>query len=164
VKEAGYVKAALAALLVVAADQLTKLAIVSRFPRGAEIDVLGPFLRLGHARNSGAVFGILRGAGEYFAVMSVLAAAIIVLVIYLARESSTIVKIGLGLVLGGAVGNLIDRVRYGAVVDFIDIGVNDTIRWPSFNVADLAITAGVIILIVFCLRPARQACGPADPK
>ena len=157
-------KAALAALLVVAADQLTKLAIVSRFARGEEIDVLGSVLRLGHARNSGAVFGILRGAGQYFAVMSVLAAAIIVLVIYLARDSSALVKIGLGLVLGGAIGNLIDRIRYGAVVDFIDIGINDSVRWPSFNVADLAITVGVVILILFCLRPARRACGRAGSE
>lgn len=157
-------KAALAALLVVAADQLTKLAIVSRFARGEEIDVLGSVLRLGHARNSGAVFGILKGAGQYFAVMSVLAAAIIVLVIYLARDSSALVKIGLGLVLGGAIGNLIDRIRYGAVVDFIDIGINDSVRWPSFNVADLAITVGVVILILFCLRPARRACGRAGSE
>lgn len=150
--------AAITALVVVLADQVTKLAIVARFQRGEEIDVLGHVLRVGHARNSGAVFGIMRGAGNYFAVFSFVAAAIVVVIMYLARKASPPVRIGLGLVLGGAVGNLIDRLRYGAVVDFIDIGATDAIRWPSFNVADLAITIGVVMLILASLRPAKQGC------
>jgi signal peptidase II len=150
-------KSVVTALLVILADQATKLAIVASFQRGEQVDVLGSILRLGHARNSGAVFGILRSSGNYFAVFSLVAAAAIVVVIFLARTSSTLIKIALGLVLGGALGNLIDRIRLGAVVDFIDLGVNG-VRWPSFNVADLAITVGVITLIISCLRPGKK-CG-----
>ena len=150
-------KSVLTALLVILADQATKLAIVANFDRGEEIEVLGSLLRLGHARNSGAVFGILKGSGDYFAVFSLIAAAVIAVVIYLARKSPAAVKVALGLVLGGALGNLVDRIRLGAVVDFIDIGIN-AVRWPSFNIADLAITVGVITLIIKCLRPGRK-CG-----
>lgn len=148
---------AITALLVVLVDQATKLAIVANFERGEQTDVLGSVLRLGHARNSGAVFGIMRGSGNYFAVFSVVASAAIVAVIFLVRPASVRVRVALGLVLGGALGNLIDRIRLGAVVDFIDLGIN-ALRWPSFNVADLAITAGVITLIISCLRPGKR-CG-----
>lgn len=150
-------KSAIVAFLVILADQMTKLAVVASFQRGEQFDVLGSVLRLGHARNSGAVFGIMRGSGNYFAVFSVIAAVAIIVVICLARTSSTLVKVALGLVLGGALGNLIDRIRLGAVVDFIDVGVN-SVRWPSFNIADLAITVGVVTLIISCLRPGKK-CG-----
>lgn len=155
-------KSAITAVLVVLIDQITKLAIVARFHRGEEVDLVGSFLRLGHARNSGAVFGILRGSGNYFAAFSVVAVAVVGVVIYFAGQSPTRTKIALGLVLGGALGNLIDRLRMGSVVDFIDIGVGDSVRWPSFNVADLAITIGVILLVVTCLRPAKPKCSCGD--
>ncbi len=156
-------KSAVLAAGVVLADQITKLAIVRAFARGAEVDVLGKYLRLGHARNSGAVFGIMRGSGQYFTVFSIVAAVVIVVVLFLARQASTRVKVALGLVLGGAVGNLIDRLRFGAVVDFIDIGVNDRVRWPAFNIADLAITIGVILLIAGSLKSTRRGC-PDDTR
>jgi signal peptidase II len=155
-------RSALTAAIVILADQVTKLAVVASFQRGEGIDVLGRFLKLGHARNSGAVFGIMRGSGNYFTIFSILAALIITVVIYLARRSGVWVRIALGLVLGGAVGNLIDRLRLGAVVDFIDIGVSDTIRWPSFNVADLAITVGVIALIVGTMKSDRKLEGDSQ--
>lgn len=155
------VAAAIAAAVVVIADQITKLAIVAHFQRGEEIDVLGRVLRIGHARNSGAVFGIMKGSGDYFAVFSLVAAAVVVAIMYITRKGPAALRVGLGLVLGGAVGNLIDRLRYGAVVDFIDIGVTDTIRWPSFNVADVAIVAGVAVLILSTVRRDKRE-SPGD--
>jgi signal peptidase II len=152
------VKSIITAAVVVLADQLTKLAIVKEFMRGEQIAIWEPVLRLGHARNSGAVFGIMRGAGRYFMVFSLAAALVLAVVIFVARRTSTPVRVGLGLVLGGALGNLIDRLRFGAVVDFIDIGVNNRIRWPSFNVADLAITVGVVMLIAASLKAPRHEC------
>ncbi|MFH1221193.1 MAG: signal peptidase II [Candidatus Eisenbacteria bacterium] len=148
----------IAAIAVVLADQITKLAIVSTFARGEQTDILGAFFRLGHARNSGAVFGIMRGLGRYFTVFSIVAAAVIIVVIFLARQAQRRVRVGLGLVLGGALGNLIDRLHYGAVIDFIDIGANDAVRWPSFNIADLAITVGVALLVVSSFKPGTQHC------
>ena len=100
------------------------------------------FFRIGHAQNSGAVFGIMKGSGDFFTVFSIVAAAADRRGDLPCPQAPARSRSALGLVLGGAVGNLIDRLRLGAVVDFIDIGVNDRIRWPSFNVADLAITVG----------------------
>ncbi|HVP58386.1 MAG TPA: signal peptidase II [bacterium] len=155
--------AVVTAVVVVALDQLTKLAIVHAFARGQQVSVLGTALRIGYSQNSGAVFGIMKSGGRFFTVFSMIAAAVMIAAIPLARRASWQVRAGLGLVLGGAVGNLIDRLRLGGVVDFIDIGANDRIRWPSFNVADMAITAGVILLLIASLRPTRCQC-PADEE
>jgi signal peptidase II len=154
--------AAATALVVVVLDQITKAAIVGAFARGEQVSVLGKVLRIGHAQNTGAVFGIMKGAGRFFTIFSIVAAVVLVAAILLARRVPARVRVGLGLVLGGALGNLIDRLRLGAVVDFIDIGVSDGIRWPSFNVADLAITAGIVLLLAASLRPTRPQCSPGD--
>ena len=143
------------ASLVVLLDQVTKNLIVRGLTVGEQLSVLGPFARFTHIRNSGAVFGIMRGAGAYFTFFSIVAAGVLILVLFFSRKASVLVKVGLGLVLGGAIGNLIDRLRFGAVVDFIDLGINESIRWPSFNIADLTITVGVIFLAVHTLRMPR---------
>ncbi len=140
------------AIIVVALDQLTKFAVVKSIPILSRQQVIGNALRFTHIRNSGAVFGIMRGAGTYFTFFSIVAAAILVVVLFFAKRSSSLVRISLGLVLGGAIGNLIDRLRFGAVVDFIDVGVGETLRWPCFNAADAAITIGVILLLLNSLR------------
>jgi len=152
---------AVTAAVVIVLDQITKAAVVRHFARGDQADVLGTVLRIGHAQNSGAVFGIFKGAGKFFMVFSIVASVIIIGVAALTRGAPTRIKMGLGLLLGGALGNLIDRLRFGAVVDFIDIGVGDRLRWPSFNVADAAITAGVVLLVASSLWPARPQL-PAD--
>jgi signal peptidase II len=142
----------LVACAVIIADQLSKYAVVAKLPQGTRVDVLGDVLRLSHIRNSGAIFGVMRGSGGYFTYFSLVAAIVLVVVLLLSRKACGLVKIGLGLVLGGAIGNLIDRLRLGAVVDFIDIGAGDAVRWPSFNVADLAITVGVVFIVICSLR------------
>lgn len=140
--------AAAIAIATIILDQATKTAVAGNIGICERVPVLNPILRLTHIRNSGAVFGIMRGAGSYFTIFSIIAAAILVVVLYFTRHASRLVKVSLGLVLGGAVGNLIDRLRYGSVVDFIDVGATETVRWPCFNVADAAITVGVILLVV----------------
>jgi signal peptidase II len=151
-----------AALGVIVLDQITKAAITGAFARGDGVSVIGEFLRIGHAQNSGAVFGIMKSAGRFFTVFSVVAAVVLVATILVARRAPVWVRVGLGLVLGGAVGNLVDRIRFGAVVDFIDIGINDSVRWPSFNVADAAITVGIVLLLAASLRPAKPRPSPGD--
>ena len=136
----------------IVADQVAKNAVVGAIVRNQRVPVLGDVLRLTNIRNSGAVFGIFRGAGSYFTLFSVVAAGVLLIVIFFARRSSVLVKVSLGLVLGGALGNLIDRLRFGAVIDFIDVGLGETARWPCFNIADAAITVGVVILIGNALR------------
>jgi signal peptidase II len=155
------VLAVIIAICTVALDQLTKMAVAGSIPLGAGRPVIGDFFRLRHIRNSGAVFGIMRGAGQYFTVFSVLAAGVLVLVIYFSRGASRMVRISLGLVLGGAIGNLIDRLRFGEVVDFMDLGFGGS-RWPCFNIADAAITVGVVLLIVHSLSESMHHGEPAE--
>jgi signal peptidase II len=140
------------ALVTIAADQLAKMAVVDRLALFERVPVLGTFLRVTNIRNSGAVFGMMKGAGSYFTLFSVIAGGALVVAILFARKSSLLVKIALGMVLGGALGNLVDRLRFGAVVDFIDVGIGEAARWPCFNIADAAITVGVVLLIGNALR------------
>jgi signal peptidase II len=151
------VRSFITTVLVVLLDQVTKLAIVKNLAILDRIPVWGSVLRITHIRNSGAVFGMMKGAGAYFTFFSIVAAGVLIVVLFFSRKASTAVKTALGLVLGGAIGNLIDRLRFGSVVDFVDIGVSETTRWPCFNVADMAITIGVILLVVKSLRsPGRH--------
>jgi len=150
------------AVATVILDQVTKAAVVGGMGIGERSPVFGTFLRLTHIRNSGAVFGMMRGASTYFTVFSIIAAAVLVVVLIVAKRASTLVRVSLGMVLGGAVGNLIDRLRFGAVVDFLDVGISESVRWPCFNVADSAITVGVFLLILSSFAKPQESVGAAS--
>lgn len=130
-------------VLVVIADQLTKAWVMS-YAEGSTIYSTG-LLQIIHNRNPGAVFGILQG---YSFALTVFTACVIVLIFImvffywrkLSIFNSLLARIGLSLYLGGAIGNLIDRLRFGSVTDFIDFRF-----WPSFNVADASMSVGVIL-------------------
>ena len=135
----------LTALLVVVADQLSKMWIRSNLVVGQSLQETG-FFRLTHIHNTGAAFGLFQG--HSFALTIVALVGIVVLLVYallIYRRfpilDNLLGKSALGLVLGGTVGNLIDRLHLGYITDFIDIGF-----WPAFNIADSAIVVGVIIL------------------
>ncbi len=147
----------LAALLVVAADQISKTWIRS-FPCGGLIFEAGSF-RIIHARNTGAIFGLFQGHSFTFIIVSSVGiAALLCYIFFVCRRFSFLdgmpSRVALGLVLGGAVGNLIDRLWFGGVADFISIGL-----FPAFNVADSAITVGFIIFAysLFRLSGAKRA-------
>jgi signal peptidase II len=125
---------------VVALDQVVKVLVSSSLARGEERDVvLG--IKLVNVRNSGVAFGQLQNGGAIVGVVSAL--AVIALLVYFARHGSRPwIWLPTGLLLGGALGNIVDRVREGAVVDFIKLPY-----WPAFNVADSAITVGVVVLL-----------------
>lgn len=140
--------------LVLAVDQATKAIISARLLPGDPVPVVGQFLRLTLVHNTGAAFGLFPGSRLPFILISALA---IVVVLYLfARDAyrSFSNRVLLGCILGGALGNLIDRIRWGRVVDFIDVGFG-TVRWPVFNVADSAVTLGVILLAWNLARSGR---------
>jgi signal peptidase II len=135
----------LTALLVVVADQLSKMWIRSNLVVGQSLPETG-FFRLTHIQNTGAAFGLFQG--HSFALTIVALVGIVVLLVYallIYRRfpilDNLLGKSALGLVLGGTVGNLIDRLHLGYVTDFIDVGF-----WPAFNIADSAIVVGVIML------------------
>jgi signal peptidase II len=149
----GRAAAVLAAVLLI--DQATKALVRDGIRRGSEDPVL-PGLKLVHVRNEGVAFGIDPGGGTTLLV-AVIALAVLGLVLYFARhQTKPLVWLPVGLLVGGAVGNIVDRIRDGAVTDFLKIPL-----WPAFNVADIAITFGVIVL-VFVLEDKRDR-GAARP-
>lgn len=141
-------KVFLISIIVVVLDQVTKLAVRYSFEYGVPHNIIGDWVRLTYIENPGMAFGIQVGGQPFFTVFAVIATVIIFVYILKARDEKMSVRSALGMILGGAIGNLIDRFLYGKVVDFVDIGFG-TIRWPIFNVADSAVTVGMLILIVF---------------
>lgn len=148
---------AIVSVAILALDQVTKALIRDWIGPGASThrhDLVGRFLAFHYVENPGAAFGILRGQTGFL----ILAAAIIVVLLLLtlrdAGRLSPLMYVGVGLLLGGALGNLVDRIRLGYVTDFIAIGI-----WPKFNVADGAITVGLILMGVsyLLLEPAPGA-------
>lgn len=138
--------------LVIAADQLTKALVAESIPIGGEERLLAPLLSLVHTRNRGVAFGIDPGGSVVVAVL--IALVLVVLALYLARSlASGPTWIVSGLVFGGAISNLIDRVRIGSVTDFIKLPLG----WPPFNIADASITVGVLLLVVMLLRSERRS-------
>lgn len=140
----------LLAVLIVVLDQLTKQWVSSSFSYGESLELL-PFLNLTLVHNMGAAFSFLSDAGGwqrwFFAIVSLLVS--VVLIVWLSRLPARqyLLATALALVLGGAVGNLWDRVFLGYVVDFVDV-YYQKYHWPAFNVADTAITIGAILLIL----------------
>ncbi|MBN2416299.1 signal peptidase II [bacterium] len=139
-----------------AADQITKYAVRETMVLGQSIPVLGDFFRLTYVENPGIAFGIQIGNGAVFTVLSLLAS--IGIIVYLATHwhESNGMKNGLALILGGAFGNLIDRILHGRVVDFLEVGIRQY-RWPVFNVADSAVVIGMIVLFITVFKAEKEA-------
>jgi len=171
--------------VIIVADQIAKLLVKGvRIPwlniryegmtLGTSKPILGEFLKLTYIENAGMVFGIDFGGKVFFSVFSVIASIGILVYLFKIRNESFPVRFPLAMILGGATGNLIDRVFYGAffeglplfqgsVVDFIDIDFFNIdllgyhlSRWPVFNIADASITTGVFLLVVFHRRYSGQ--------
>ena len=137
---------AVVAVAVFVLDRLAKDAIVASLAPGESRAIIGETVRLTHVQNTGAAFGLLPERSTVLSVLSVFAVAVILLYYRRLRTDSPLVATTLGLQLGGAFGNLLDRVRQGYVVDFIDVGV-DRFRWWAFNVADASIVVGILSVI-----------------
>lgn len=139
--------------LVVLLDQWTKIMILKRFHWGESVIVVRHIFALTYVRNMGAAFGILHNAPAYFRdpffiLIPILALVIITAILAKLKNNQRLTGVSLCLVMGGAVGNLIDRVKYGYVVDFLDFHWKEVYHWPAFNVADSAIVIGVAYLFI----------------
>jgi len=134
----------LIAIAVIVLDQVTKQLVRSNLALGETWPDEDWFVRINHVTNSGAAFGILQGQTPFLVVTTFLGLAAILLYYWYPPMQHVLLRIVLGLQLGGALGNLIDRVRLGEVTDFIDFR-----HWPAFNVADSSISIGVVGVLVF---------------
>lgn len=129
------------AVVVVIADQISKWAVMSTVPMGSSLPVLGPLLALTPTYNTGGAFSLLQTRNSVFIVVAVAAIVALSLAFHRYQRGNLAVSAALTLAMGGAVGNVIDRIRFGHVQDFFDIHV-----WPIFNVADSAIVVGIVLL------------------
>ena len=140
------------AAVVVVLDQVTKAILVANLDPGEVVTLIGDYVRLVFSQNSGALFGMFKDQAILFGIVSI---GVVGLIVYYHGQAgrSLYMSIALGLLLGGAVGNMADRLRLGYVVDFVDIGIGD-LRWYTFNVADAAISTSIVMLVAVALVPA----------
>jgi len=140
-------------VLIVFCDQASKLWLARHFSLYESWPVIPGFLSLTYLTNTGAAFGLLAGHPAwwrqvFFVGVTVAALVVIVVMHHRLRKRSGLYTLGFGLIAGGALGNLIDRIRLGSVVDFLDVYVGSH-HWPAFNVADSAISTGVCLVLIF---------------
>ena len=146
------------ALSVVALDQVSKVLIRANMSLGQSIPDEGPF-QIKYVTNVGGAFGIFGNQGFLIMVTALAGIAAILLYAHHPLFNSMLAKVALGLILGGSIGNLIDRAFLGEVTDFIDVGA-----WPVFNLADSAITVGVILVLYYLIFLARRQRQPHELK
>jgi len=158
--------AALLAAGIILPDQLTKAVVQQKYPLWDTDPVIPGFFNLAHVLNKGAAFGFLNNPDSswqiwFFVAVTVFAVGFIYYLLTTADHGDRFFIWGLGLVLGGALGNLIDRIRIGFVVDFLDFYIGDY-HWPAFNVADIAITCGAFCVIIsMYMKNRRERKAPA---
>jgi signal peptidase II len=137
-------------LLAVILDQASKLAIAGSMQLYQSIEIV-PYFNLTYVHNTGAAFSFLSEAGGwqrwFFAGLALVISVVIAVWLARLKRHETLLAVALSLILGGAIGNLIDRLAYGYVIDFLDV-YYQTWHWPAFNIADSAITLGVILMLV----------------
>lgn len=131
------------ALIAVLLDQLSKFLIRKNFELNESIPVLKGIFHLTYATNTGAAFSIFQGFNLFFIIFSIIVVGVIVYYIRNIKEDEKLMQLAAGLLLGGTIGNLIDRILFGAVTDFLDFRI-----WPIFNIADSAVTVSVVLLII----------------
>jgi len=133
---------------VLIADQWTKAIVRAEMSLNESIEVVGEWVRFTYIHNDGAAFGLSLGAesATIFLILASLASAVVVYLYLTTPPAERFQRVALALILGGALGNIVDRIRWQTVVDFIQVGVGGH-YWPIFNVADSAVTVGIVMLV-----------------
>ncbi len=144
------------AALVVILDQASKRIIWEIYKYQGGTDIIDGILRIALSKNEGAILGILSGAKPLLLTITIISIGALIFFAYRMRFAPTSKRVYLGLILGGAFGNLIDRIASGEVIDFIDMGIG-RYRWPTYNVADIAVTIGAVLLILGFIRQSEPA-------
>jgi signal peptidase II len=166
----------LVAGIVIALDQWTKEWVRQTIPKFSSIvpiEALDPYFVFEHVDNYGAAFGLFQGGGLFFTIVALIVTVAILVYAATLPQDKLLVRILLGLQMGGALGNVIDRVNQGYVTDFIKMGVPGVYFWPNYNIADIAIVTGVIGLAVYIIaedireqraQRAAEASATAQPS
>jgi signal peptidase II len=135
--------------MVVALDQLSKLWVRANLFQPDRVELLPGFLDLVRVDNSGAIFGLFANHTEVLIALGIAGSIIILVFLYYFPPDTNVGMVSFALILGGAVGNLIDRIRLNYVTDFIGIHLKDLFHWFPFNIADAAVTVGIFVLIYY---------------
>ena len=159
----------LIAAVVIGLDQWTKHIVRSTIPLfsySVPIEAIGDYFRFEHVPNYGAAFGLFQGMGGIFVVVAFIVAAVILYYASTLPPQQRLIRVLLGLQLGGALGNVVDRVQQGFVTDFVKMGIPGVYYWPNYNIADSAIVIGVIGLGIYIvtddLRHQHKTETPTD--
>ena len=131
------------AALVVVLDQFTKFLVKNNLQLGDSIPLIKNIFHLTYVTNTGSAFGLFKNLNVFFVIFSIIVIFVIFYYLRQIKKKERLVIYSIGLLLGGTIGNLIDRIAYGAVIDFIDFKI-----WPVFNVADSAVTISIVMLII----------------
>lgn len=155
-------------LVLLVADQLTKAVVAQKIPFLSSKSIIPGFLNLTHIRNRGAIFGFFSQSGSQFlyvilTLASLAALALVVFYFFKTPPSERLMIISLSLILAGALGNMIDRMFRGYVIDFMDFYVKKW-HWPSFNIADASITIGALMIIFLFFFRKGLKCSPSSSR
>lgn len=158
---ARYALLALIGVIVIVIDQITKVWIMQSMRLHESIPIVPNLFSLTYIRNPGAAFGLLAGSSNafrtvFFGVTSLFALALLGTILVRLPEKDWVGQLSIAGILGGAIGNLIDRLRFGEVIDFLDVYI-ESYHWPAFNVADSAISVGVVCLILHFAFERKEA-------
>lgn len=135
----------------IAADQITKMWAVTNLKGNMSVNIIGNFLKFTYAENRGAAFSILQDKRIFFITVTFIMLTVVLYMLIYNKKITNLTKISLILISGGAVGNLIDRIRVGYVIDFIDVRFGDFYDFPIFNIADSFVVVGTALLIILIL-------------
>ncbi len=150
----------LIAALIILLDRMTKLRVEANVKLGTHVAVIPHWFWISHVLNTGAAFSMFEGSKspllirDGLVIFSVIAAIVIIVVLWRVGRMVSVTSIALALILGGAIGNLYDRIRFHYVVDFLEVHIHGY-HWPDFNIADSAIVVGACLLLLEMLRPQR---------
>ncbi len=138
---------------VVLLDQLTKYLVYSNLKLYQSIPVIDDILRITYIHNPNSVFGLSLGSKFPYPLMILVLVLVVGIIWYV--ENRPEFYLLYSAIIGGAIGNFIDRIRFHEVVDFIDVGISKTIRWPVFNIADASISVSVVLILILSMRKSR---------
>lgn len=154
-KSVGGLKALLWVGFILFLDQMSKHLVVSSIPPGTQISVAPPYFFITHVHNPGLAFGLFSQNSSLTPLFSLVTVGVLIFFYWWARHEGPLFQLSLSLIIGGALGNLVDRLRVGYVIDFLDFGL-DSYRWPAFNLSDAAICLGIGLFLWVNLLPRER--------